>query len=46
MFNWNMYAPYYEEAKRVEQERIEHGLRKTAIKECDDFNCCFAGTKL
>lgn len=35
MFNWNMYAPYYEEAKRVEQERIEHGLRGCKhIEEC------------
>lgn len=48
MFNWNIYAPYYEEAKRVEQERIKDGLRgcKTVIKGCDDFSCCFAGTKL
>lgn len=48
MFNWNMYVPYYEEAKRREQESIKQGLRKhkTIIKGCDDFHCCFAGTEL
>lgn len=48
MFNWNIYAACYEEAKRKEQRSIEQGLRehKPVIKGCNDFNCCFAGTEL
>lgn len=38
----------YEAAKRMEQDRIKQGLRehKPVIEGCDDFHCCFAGTKL
>lgn len=37
VFNWNMYVPCYEEAKRVEQERIKDGLRGCKhLEECFD----------
>lgn len=47
MFNWSIYAPYYEEAKKKEQKQIREGLMSNINIEsgCDDFLCKFAGTE-
>ena len=48
MSRLSLYSSCYEAAKRMEQDRIKQGLRehKPVIEGCDDFHCCFVGTKL
>lgn len=48
IFNYGIYSSCYEAAKQMEQERIKQGLRehKPVTAGCDDFHCCFVGTKL